>query len=75
MTNNTNGKSMNLPKFNETFLPILEVLKDGKIIKGRDLIRIVEERFYSSLPAHLLEQTTKSGDRVIENRIAWGKSN
>ncbi len=74
MTNNTNGKSMNLPKFNETFLPILEVLKDGKIIKGRDLIRIIEERFYSSLPAHLLEQTTKSGDRVIENRIAWGKS-
>ena len=65
---------MELPKFNETFLPILEVLKSGETIKGRDLIRIVEERFYSKLPAHLLEQTTKSGDRVIENRIAWGKS-
>lgn len=65
---------MELPKFNETFLPILEVLKDGQIIKGRDLTRLVEERFYSALPRDLLEQTTKSGDRLIENRIAWGKS-
>lgn len=65
---------MELPKFNETFLPILEVLKDGQVIKGRDLLRIVEERFYSDLPEELLQQTTKSGDRLIENRIAWGKS-
>ena len=65
---------MELPKFNETFLPILEVLKDGEIIKGRDLVRLVEERFYADLPQDLLEQTTKSGGRLIENRIAWGKS-
>lgn len=65
---------MELPKFNETFLPILEVLKDGEVIKGRDLVRLVEERFYSGLHPDLLEQTTKSGDRLIENRIAWGKS-
>jgi restriction system protein len=65
---------MELPKFNETFLPILEVLRDGKILKGRDLVRIVEEKYYSELPNDLLAQTTKSGDRLIENRIAWGKS-
>lgn len=65
---------MELPKFNETFLPILEVLKDGSIIKGRDLLRIVEEKFYSDLPPELLEEKTKSGDKLIENRIAWGKS-
>lgn len=65
---------MELPKFNETFLPILEVLKDGSIIKGRDLLRIVEEQFYSQLPQELLEQKTKSGESLIENRIAWGKS-
>ena len=64
---------MELPKFNETFLPILEVLRDGKILKGRDLVRIVEEKYYSELPNDLLAQTTKSGDRLIENRIAWGK--
>jgi restriction system protein len=65
---------MDLPKFNETFVPILDVLKDGQIIKGRELIRIVEEKFYSNLPKELLEQSTKSGERLIENRIAWGKS-
>lgn len=65
---------MELPKFNETFLPILQVLSDGAIIKGRDLVRIVEEKYYSNLPSELLEQKTKSDDRLIENRIAWGKS-
>ncbi len=65
---------MELPKFNETFLPILEVLRNGEVIKGRDLVRLVADRFYSNLPQDKLEQTTKSGDRLIENRIAWGKS-
>ena len=65
---------MNLPKFNETFLPILEVLSDGKTLKARELIRAVEKRYYANLPEELLSQTTKSGDRLIENRIAWGKS-
>lgn len=65
---------MELPKFNETFLPILEVLSNGETIRRRDLIRMVEEKFYSDLPKELLEQKTKSGGRLIENRIAWGKS-
>ena len=65
---------MDLPKFNETFLPILQVLSNGEIITGRELVRLVEARFYSNLSEELLSQTTKSGDRLIENRIAWGKS-
>lgn len=70
-----NGENcMDLPKFNETFLPILDVLKNGDVITGRELIRKVEGKFYSKLPAELRDQTTKSGDRLIENRIAWGKS-
>jgi hypothetical protein len=35
---NNNENNMDLPKFNETFLPILDVLKDGEIITGRELI-------------------------------------
>ncbi|OIP98526.1 MAG: restriction endonuclease [Zetaproteobacteria bacterium CG2_30_46_52] len=65
---------MEIPKFNETFLPILEVLNNGKVIKSRDLLNIVEERFYSQLSKEMLDKTTKSGDRLIENRIGWGKS-
>ena len=29
---------MELPKFNETFIPILNILSDGNIITGRELI-------------------------------------
>ncbi len=65
---------MDLPKFNDTFLPILDVLRDGKSMKSRDMIVAVEKKFYSNLPATLLQQTTKSGERLLENRIAWGKS-
>jgi len=65
---------MNLPKFNETFMPILEVLSDGVAIHHRELIKRVRDRYYSNLPQELLQQRTKSGEILIENRIAWGKS-
>ena len=65
---------MEIPKFDETFLPILEVLKDGKVLKSRELIEEVKERFYSGLTENQLKQETKSGDLLIDNRIAWGKS-
>lgn len=63
-----------LPKFHETFNPILEILSDGKIIHHRDLIKTVIEKYYSTLPEELLTQQTKSGEILIQNRIAWGKS-
>lgn len=65
---------MDIPKFDETFLPILETLKTGKIYKTRDLIEEVKTRFYLELSEEQLRQETKSGDLLIDNRIAWGKS-
>jgi restriction system protein len=65
---------MEIPKFNETFLPILEVLKKGQIFKSRDLIEEVKIKFYSELNEEQLKHKTKSGDLLIDNRIAWGKS-
>lgn len=65
---------MEIPKFDETFLPILEVLKNGKIFKSRELIKEVRIKFYSGLSEDQLKQKTKSGDLLIDNRIAWGKS-
>ncbi|MBN1969393.1 MAG: restriction endonuclease [Candidatus Delongbacteria bacterium] len=65
---------MELPKFNETFLPIIDILKANDIISGRKLIELVIEKYYSKLPQELLDKTTKSGDLLIENRINWGKS-
>lgn len=65
---------MEIPKFDETFIPILEVLKDEKVFKTRELIEEVKTRFYSGLTDEQLKQETKSGDLLIDNRIAWGKS-
>jgi len=65
---------MEIPKFDETFLPILEILKTGKVYKTRELIEEVKLKFYSDLSEEQLKQQTKSGDLLIDNRIAWGKS-
>jgi len=65
---------MELPKFHETFQPILEVLKDGKTLTTRELITTVAQNYYSHLELQLLEQKTKSGENLLFNRIAWGKS-
>ncbi|CAM3908053.1 restriction endonuclease [Flavobacterium cucumis] len=65
---------MEIPKFDETFIPILEVLKDGRVLRSRELIEEVKTKFYSDLTEEQLKQETKSGDLLIDNRIAWGKS-
>ena len=67
-------KSNEIPKFHETFNPILNILSNGKTIHSRELINLVIDKYYSHLPNELLEQETKSGDVLISNRIAWGKS-
>lgn len=67
-------KNQEIPKFHETFNPILDILSDGKIIHNREMQKKVIEKYYSNLPQELLDQKTKSGDILINNRIAWGKS-
>lgn len=65
---------MEIPKFHETFIPILKVLENGEVLQTREMYKKVIEQFYSGLTKEQLEQTTKSGDILIINRIAWGKS-
>ena len=65
---------MEIPKFDETFIPILKVLKNGEIFKTRELIEEVKSKFYTELSVEQHKQQTKSGDLLIDNRIAWGKS-
>jgi restriction system protein len=65
---------MDLPKFHETFNPILEILSDGKTMHHRELLKLVVDKYYSDLPKELLEVKMKSGELLILNRIAWGKS-
>lgn len=66
--------NLELPKFHETFNPILDILSDEKTIHTREMQEKVIQKYYSNLPKELLEEKTKSGENLINNRIAWGKS-
>lgn len=63
-----------IPKFHETFNPILEVLSNEETIHTRELQKIVIEKFFSNLTHDQLNEKTKSGELLVNNRIAWGKS-
>lgn len=63
-----------LPKFHETFNPILDILSDCNIIHHRELLNKVVDKYYAHLPQEVLNLKTKSGEKLILNRIAWGKS-
>ena len=65
---------MKIPKFQETFIPILKVLENGETLQTREMYHKVIDEFYSELSKEQLEEKTKSGDILIINRIAWGKS-
>jgi restriction system protein len=36
-----------IPKFHETFNPILEILSNGKILHTREMQKLVIEKYYS----------------------------
>lgn len=63
-----------IPKFHETFKPILEVLSNGQIIHTRELQSLVVSKYFSHLTENQLSEKTKTGEILINNRIAWGKS-
>jgi restriction system protein len=65
---------MELPKYHETFFPILETLNSAGELKSRELAVIVRDKYYSHLPEELLKQKTSSGSNVLLDRILWGKS-
>jgi len=65
---------MELPKYHETFIPILEILNTVESINSRDLANQVLNNYYSDLPQELLSQKTSNGANVLIDRILWGKS-
>lgn len=65
---------MDLPKYHETFIPILEVLSNGGILHYNDLRKRIRDKYYSDLPEELLNKKTTTGANVLLDRIVWGKS-
>lgn len=65
---------MELPKYHETFIPILETLNSIESISSRELAVRVRDKYYSDLPKELLDKKTSSGSNTLIDRILWGKS-
>jgi restriction system protein len=65
---------MELPKYHETFVPVLEILNSVESLNSRELASRVRDNYYSNLPKELLDKKTSSGANVMLDRILWGKS-
>jgi len=65
---------MEIPKYHQTFIPVLEILNTVESLNSRDLASQVLTNYYSDLPQELLNQKTSSGANVLIDRILWGKS-
>ena len=62
---------MDLPKYYETFIPILETLSKGQAIHFTELKNQVLNKYYAYLPEELLNRKIKSGGSLLFNRIGW----
>jgi restriction system protein len=51
---------MELPKYHETFIPILEVLGTVESLHHRELRNRIRNEYYSNLPQELLDQQTST---------------
>jgi len=65
---------MELPKYHEAFIPVLEILNSVESLKSRELASRVRETYYSDFPSELLNQKTSTGANVLLDRILWAKS-
>lgn len=65
---------MAIPKFDETFLPILKVLGNGVVVKTSDLPKMLLDAKYFTLSKEDLEKTKATGGSLFYDRVAWGKT-
>lgn len=63
-----------LPKYHETFIPVLKVLESAGPLHYNELRKRVRDEFYGDLPPELLDLKTKGGDQLVLNRIGWAKA-
>ncbi len=65
---------MELPKYHEAFIPVLETLNTAESLNSRELASRVRDNYYAGLPQELLNLKTSSGANVLLDRILWAKS-
>ncbi len=60
---------MELPKYHESFIPILEVLNKKGTLSSRELTTSVRDNYYQNLPKNLLDKKTSTGANILLDRI------
>lgn len=65
---------MAIPKFDETLMPILEVLSDGVVINGSDLASKLLQAGKFVLTPEEEKIETASGVNLFGNRVGWGRA-
>lgn len=61
-----------LPKYHDTFFPILQTLAKKETMHQRDLRIAVRDQYYSNLSQELLDQTTSTWANTLLDRIGRG---
>ena len=61
-----------MPKYHETFIPILDVMSDKSVLPVKKIISQVINRYYTHLPEELLRARVTTGRRRIVDRVGWG---
>lgn len=65
---------MAIPKFYETFIPILKVLEHGEVVSTSDLPEMILKGNYFVLSPEELAQEKATGGSLFRDRVAWGKT-
>ncbi|HXK52716.1 restriction endonuclease [Candidatus Nomurabacteria bacterium] len=63
---------MSIPTFDETFLPILNILSKGETLKTSDLPSLLLEDGHFSLSEEEQKKKISSGSNMFSNRVYWG---
>lgn len=63
---------MSIPRFDETMLPILKILGDGKPRKLKEISNILESEF--KLTEEERQETVPSGYSRFYDRVSWGRT-
>lgn len=65
---------MEIPKYHEAFMPVLETLNTVEALNSNELASRIRDKYFSYLPQELLNQKTSTGANVLLDRILWAKS-
>jgi restriction system protein len=60
---------MEIPKFDETFIPILEILKSGNVYKTRELIEEVKLKFFKGLNEDQLKKKPNQVNYLLTTEL------